>query len=267
MSAITSVFSKSIGRKFIMGLTGLFLVSFLIVHLSGNLQLFLNDGGLAFNIYTKFMTTNPLIKIAEWILFGGFIIHIIYAAILTNQNRKARPEKYAYSKLGGSSSWFSRNMGLSGTIVMIFLAVHLTMFWGVYKFGGGEKVTVEQAHKMVWKINDNKGIAALEGVKYIDDKLYDSLAANERQAEVMGYSMYEVTMDSFRQLWIVILYVVAMILLGLHLNHGFQSAFRTLGLVHEKYTPIISMAGKAIAIIFPAVFAAMPIFLYIKSLS
>ena len=245
-----------------MGLTGLFLVSFLIVHLSGNLQLFMGDGGIAFNNYSKFMTTNPIIKIMEWVLFGGFIVHIIYAAIITNKNSKARPDKYAYKSPKAGSTWFSRNMGVSGSIVLIFLATHLYMFWGIYHFGGGEDVTVTQAYNGVWKVTDPGSLSSVITADYIEEDMYMSLSEADKMATVKGMSMYDITEKAFNQWWIVLLYVVAMILLGLHLNHGFQSAFRTLGLVHDKYMPLIKALGTFIAIVFPAVFAAMPLYFF-----
>jgi succinate dehydrogenase / fumarate reductase cytochrome b subunit len=264
MSTIATVFSQSIGKKLVMGLSGLFLVSFLLVHLSGNLQLFMSDGGLAFNVYTKFMTTNPIIKVMEWVLFAGFIFHIVYAIILTRSNSSARPQKYAYKQPKAGASWFSRNMTISGLIIFVFFAVHLTMFWGKYHFGGGEEVTVKDAYEQVWKVTDAGSLSSVITEQYIDKDTYDALSDVDKMSTVKGLSMFKVTMDSFKQWWIVLLYVVAMILLGMHLQHGFQSAFRTLGLVHDKYMPLLTKLGTVIAIVFPLVFAAMPLYLFFK---
>lgn len=263
MTTLAATFKKSIGRKVVMGITGLFLVSFLLVHLSGNLQLFSSDGGLGFNTYTKFMTTNPLIKIAEYVLFAGFLFHIVYAAILTRQNSGARPQKYAYQQPKAGASWFSRNMGLSGSIILIFFVVHLTMFWGVYHFGGGEAVTVQDAYTQVWKVTDAGNLSNIITESYIDDDMYAMLSDADKMKTVKGMSMFKITESSFHQWWIVLLYVIAMILLGMHLNHGFQSAFRSLGLVHDKYQPLLSKLGTTIAIVFPAVFAAMPLYFFL----
>ncbi|WNJ18013.1 succinate dehydrogenase cytochrome b subunit [Pontibacter sp. G13] len=274
-----SIFSYSVGKKLIMGLTGLFLVSFLLVHVSGNLLLFRADGGVAFNEYTKFMTTNPMIKTLEWVLFGGFIVHIIYAAVLTASNRKARPEGYAYKKgASKSSSWLSRNMGLSGTVILVFLVVHLVMFWGYYHFGAGEETTLRDAYTQVWKVTeltvDGESMTAYKNEVdqvvwkkggYITEYVYKQL--KEKTVTVKGISMTEVVKYSFSQVWIVLLYVIAMVLLALHLNHGFQSAFRSLGLVHKKYTPAVIMLGKLVGIIIPIIFALMPIWYFIQSLS
>jgi len=273
MPSSKTVLTSSIGQKWIMGLTGLFLVSFLFVHMSGNFLLFKNDGGIAFNEYTKFMTTNPVIRILEWVLFGGFIAHIIYAIVLSVQNNKARPTKYAYSKGGDkASSWFSRNMGLTGSIFFVYLVVHLAMFWGYYKFGGGiEGIAVERAYTESWKLKDSYGPfldpvrndeVTIEKGSYLDEDLYELMKANGVNS-VKALSMTEVVKASFGKWYIVVFYVIAMVMLAFHLSHGFQSAFRTLGFVHGKYTPAITLVGKAIAIAIPLAFAAMPIYYYI----
>ena len=272
MTSISSMFSLSVGRKVVMGLTGLFLVSFLFVHLSGNLLLFKSDGGVSFNEYTRFMTTNPVIRVMEWVLFAGFIFHIIYAAILTRQNRKARPVSYAYKSGSGSSSWFSRNMGLSGSIILAFLIIHLVMFWGKYKFGAATtEVSIEEAYTMAWKVKEDISYGAdqamVESGTYVDLEEYLLLKeAGRADEKVSGISMTEVVKASFGEWYIVLFYVLSMVLIGFHLNHGFQSSFRTLGLMHKKYTPLISKAGTAISIVIPLIFAAMPVVYFIRTL-
>lgn len=271
MSSATTVFSNSIGRKLVMGLTGLFLVSFLFVHMSGNLLLFKADAGLSFNQYTKFMTTNPVIKVLEWVLFAGFIFHIIYAAIVSRQNNSARPVKYAYTgNQNESSSWFSRNMGWTGTVILIFLVIHLIMFWGYYHFGDGDMVSLERAYLESWKVTevtavqDDFGVVAVSQGDYLTRETYQ-LLKGAGVDEVRGISMYEVTKYSFGQWYISLFYVIAMVLLAMHLNHGFQSAFRSLGLVHKKYTPIVKTAGAIISFVVPLVFAAMPVYLFLMN--
>lgn len=128
----------SILKKVIMSLTGLFLISFLIVHLSGNLLLFKDDGGEAFNAYAKFMSTNPIIGIMEYALAAGFLFHIIDGIVLTLQNRKARPVRYAVQKPSPASSLAARNMGISGSIILIFLIIHLKNFFVEHRLLGNE---------------------------------------------------------------------------------------------------------------------------------
>lgn len=135
MSWLSQTLNSTLGRKLVMALTGLFLVTFLIVHLSGNFQLLMNDNGEAFNAYAKFMTTNPVIKTASYVLYAGILIHVIWSIILTAQNRKARPVRYAVEKSAANSAWNSRNMGVLGTIILIFLIIHLRNFWYEMHFG------------------------------------------------------------------------------------------------------------------------------------
>ncbi|WMJ75423.1 succinate dehydrogenase cytochrome b subunit [Cytophagaceae bacterium ABcell3] len=135
MNWFARAFSGSIGRKLIMSLTGIFLISFLIVHLSGNFLLIRDDGGVAFNAYAHFMKENPIIKLMEIVLAFGFIFHIVFAAFLTSSNKKARPTAYAHNNASANSSWFSRNMGLTGSIILIFLILHLRTFFIPHKAG------------------------------------------------------------------------------------------------------------------------------------
>ena len=208
------IFYTSVGRKLVMALTGLFLITFLFEHLYGNLLLYKLDGGKAFNEYTEFMTGNLLIRIIEYALFGSIIIHVLDALFLTQQNKKARPVGYAVSHTAGTSSWFSRNMGLSGTIVLFFLVVHLRTFFFPHRFGAPETS--------------------------------------------MSYDVAE----AFQSNWYAALYLISMVLLGAHLNHGFQSAFQSLGVNNHKYRGTIKSMGTSIALLIMVGFASFPIVFY-----
>lgn len=138
--------TSSIGKKFLMGLTGLFLILFLIVHVSVNACIYFNDGGETFNMAAGFMAHNIIIRIVEVGLFLFIVLHIIQALILTLQNNKARPQKYAVQISTVSSKWYSRSMGLLGTLLLMFLIVHLAHFWVPTKvavFTGEEHNTFE----------------------------------------------------------------------------------------------------------------------------
>lgn len=136
MSKKYGFLTSSIGKKVVMGLTGLFLISFLVIHCFLNSLIFFNDGGLTFNAGAHFMATNWLIRAMEIVLFVGIIIHIIQALILTIQNRRARPIPYAKVNGQANSTWYSRSMGLLGTLILIFLIVHLSHFWVKSRFTG-----------------------------------------------------------------------------------------------------------------------------------
>ncbi len=119
----------SIGKKALMGLTGLFLISFLVVHVTLNSFIFFNDGGETFNAGAHFMSHNIIIRILEVGLFIGLLLHIFQALILTLENRKARPVGYAKIDGAANSSWYSRSMGVLGSLLLLFLVVHLGNFW------------------------------------------------------------------------------------------------------------------------------------------
>ena len=125
----TGFLKTSVGKKVLMGLTGLFLISFLVVHVSLNSAIFFNDGGQTFNAGADFMAHNPVIRIMEIVLFAGLIIHIVQALTLTLANKKARPVAYAKIDGAANSSWYSRSMGILGSLLLLFLVSHLSHFW------------------------------------------------------------------------------------------------------------------------------------------
>jgi succinate dehydrogenase / fumarate reductase cytochrome b subunit len=161
MSWFSTAISSSLGRKLIMALTGLFLCSFLVVHLIGNLQLLAGDASVRFNEYAKFMTTFPLVKFLSYGLYAGFLIHIIDGVMLVMKNREARPVAYKVMKGEANSTWASRNMGLLGTIIFVFLVIHLKSFWyemhfgaiGVDTYGNKDLYTVvDAAFSQLWYV-------------------------------------------------------------------------------------------------------------------
>ncbi len=206
-----------------MALTGIFIILFLVVHLIGNLQLLYADEGQAFNIYAAFMTSNPLIKVISIVNYIIILMHVVWAIWLTVQNRRARGE-VGYAVVRNSSHWTSRNMGILGTLIFIFLVIHLRGFW----------------YQMHW---GDIPVATYDGVEYKD--------------------LYRVVDTAYASLWYVLLYVASMAVLAFHLFHGFASAFQTLGLNHVKYNPVIRTVGIAFAIIVPALFALIPIYMYL----
>lgn len=123
------LFTSSIGKKLTMGLTGLFLVTFLIIHAGVNSCIFVNDSGETFNTAAHFMSHNWIVRILEIGLFGGLLLHIIQGLLLWKQNSAARPAKYAVSNANENSKWYSRSMGLLGTLLLFFLIVHISKFW------------------------------------------------------------------------------------------------------------------------------------------
>ncbi len=135
-------FSTSIGKKLQMGLTGLFLILFLIVHCYVNAMIFWNDGGEKFSEAAHFMGTNVVIRTVEIGLFVFLVLHIIQGLVLWAKNRARRTTRYAVSAGNKTSRWYSRSMGLLGTLILIFLVIHLAAFWAPNRasqtFGSGE---------------------------------------------------------------------------------------------------------------------------------
>ncbi|MBK9175178.1 MAG: succinate dehydrogenase cytochrome b subunit [Flavobacteriales bacterium] len=127
----SAILGSSLTKKYWMALTGLFLCLFLIAHLAGNLQLLdmSPEGQLKFNAYAKFMTTFPLVKAASYLLYFSILFHAFDGILIAIQNRKARPVRYAKENAGANRSWASSNMALLGTLVLVFLVIHMKHFW------------------------------------------------------------------------------------------------------------------------------------------
>lgn len=143
MNWFVKFISSSIGKKVMMALTGLFLISFLVVHCAINALIFYNDGGKTFNIGAHFMGTNPIIRTIEIVLIAGFLWHIGQGLYLWKKNRDARPVKYLVNKGNENSTWYSRSMALMGTIILLFLVVHTSNFWipnRTHQFFHGEEL-------------------------------------------------------------------------------------------------------------------------------
>ncbi len=219
---MSTIFGSSIGRKLLMSLSGLFLVVFLIIHLSINLLLLVPDGGQMFNLAANFMAL-PLIKYGlQPVLFAGFFVHIIYAAILTAQNNKARGSaKYASGNNTKDVMWASKNMFVLGITVTAFLVVHLIDYW------------------VPLQITHGAASITIDGVEMHDT--------------------YALVNAAFGEAWRVALYVVGALGLTIHLTHGFWSAFQTLGLSNNIWRKRWTVIGIAFAWIIGLSFASIAI--------
>jgi len=136
------IFTSSIGKKITMAFTGLFLILFLIVHAGVNSSVFLNDSGETFNVIARFMSHNWIVRFLEVGLFAGLILHMIQGFLLWKQNRQARPIAYHTNKPQSNSTWYSRSMGILGTLLLLFLIMHIAHFFvgtKVALYGGGDK--------------------------------------------------------------------------------------------------------------------------------
>ena len=129
--------SLTLSQKNLMALTGLFLCFFLVIHFFGNLQLLLprESARWQFNFYSKLLSENIFIHIISYILFGSIAAHVVYALLITIKDRRSNGKRYEYDRRGVSSKWYSRKMGLLGTIILIFIVIHLRDFWYEVQFG------------------------------------------------------------------------------------------------------------------------------------
>jgi len=216
-------FTSSVGKKFVMGLTGLFLISFLVVHVGINSCIWAMDGGEMFNKAAHFMGATVVIRIMEVGLFAGIFLHMIQGLALEFQNRKKRSVGYQVPMGNKGSKWYSRSMGLLGTIILIFFIIHWKQFWIPSRFQDIQEVTIN-------------GVAM--------------------------HDLFSLMKETFTEPWVVILYVLACISLAYHLLHGFQSAFRSLGVYNNRYLHLLNAIGIGFSIVVPLAFAMMPISMY-----
>jgi succinate dehydrogenase / fumarate reductase cytochrome b subunit len=217
-------FTSSIGKKFIMALTGISLIAFLLVHVGINACIWAGDGGDMFNKAAHFMGSMVVIRIIEVGLFAGIILHIVQGFVLEIQNRSRRPTGYAVNLGNRGSKWYSRSMGLLGTLLLLFLVMHLSHFWIPSRFGVLETTT-------------------------IDGKEYPN--------------QYSDIVRVFQDPVVVVLYLLGCASLLYHLLHGFQSAFRTLGVGNARYLALIKGTGVGFSIIVCLAFAMMPVSVYL----
>jgi len=255
MSKSKPLLRSSLGRKLIMSLTGIFLCMFLVVHLVGNLQLFKDDSGYAFNQYAYFMTHFAPIKVVSYLLYASIVVHAVCALVLTRKNRAARPVGYAVSAGGANSAWSARNMGILGTIILVFLATHMHNFW--WKYHNDEVPYVEYRTDLE---TGARSITQLQADEFSD---YQVIVENGVEV-IKARDLYKQVDYAFQNAGLVIFYLIAMLALAFHMIHVFQSAFRTLGLSHKKYMPLVQGLGVWVfGVIVPAAFALMPLYVFL----
>ncbi len=206
--------SSSIGRKFFAGLSGLALVGFLVMHLIGNLNLYVSPE--AMDAYGHFLHVEiPGFLAIEYGLLAIFLIHMAFVLTAVARNRAARPSRYAVSasKRGsGASSLASKTMALSGVTLIVFLVVHVAQLR--LRIGGPSE-------------------------------------------EEMGIGLYVI--DTLSHPGVAALYIAGALLAGWHVFHGFQSAFRSIGVGHPKYMGPLMRLGMALGVVIGVGFALFPI--------
>ncbi len=221
---MSGIFNSSIGRKFAMALSAFFLMIFLLQHFAINiLSVFSAE---AFNNASHFMGTFWVVQyIFQPILIFGVIFHFVMGFVLELRNHRARQISYAKNNGSANSTWMSRNMIYSGLAILLFLGLHFYDFW-------------------LPEIN----------TKYIEGDMTGLLPNG-------NYRYFEELQHKFVDIWRVALYSLAFVFLSLHLLHGFNSAFQSVG-ANNKYTRSLKSFGVAYAIVIPAGFIFIALFHY-----
>ena len=223
---MAGLFKTSVARKVAMALSALFLILFLIIHLAVNLTSVISEN--TFNELSHFMGTNPLIQFAmQPVLLAGVIFHFVMGFVLEIQNKRARgSEKYYAYNGGANSSWMSRNMIITGVMILLFLALHLWDFW-------------------------------------VGEMNYKYIQFNEPNPTRYYHELIEKFHDPLR----VGMYVLCFVFLCLHLLHGFQSAFQSMGWKDNARKKLISQVGNWYSYIICGGFIFIALFHYIKFLT
>ncbi len=225
---MSNFLTVAIGRKFIVSISGIFLMLFICVHLGANLLLIFDDSGELFNQGAHFMGTNPFVKVMEPLLGLGFLVHIILSLYVSYKNYRARPVRYAESNAAYSSSWASRNMLILGALVLVFLVIHLMNFYYIIKFNA-ESMPETQ----------------VGGVAMHDTY---TLVAGLFKASMLYNAVY----------------ILGAVLLGLHLSHGFWSSFHTIGFSDKNWMPRLQVVGQVFAVLIAVGFSVIPLYFMIK---
>ncbi len=286
--AKSALLKSSIGKKYWMALTGLFLCLFLSGHLAGNLQLIFSDAS-HFNQYALFMTSNPAVKLLSYLTYFSILFHAVDGIALTIQNKKARPIGYAKTSPGANSSMASRNMAVLGTLILVFIVTHMVNFWAVMHFD--ENMPLQTISVDVMGQKQDVYLTTTGGFLPVNQVAKSAVEANQMGANMFvkgkdfynaqakiagsgeglkmaeGYKdLHKITIAFFKDektgLLATLLYVLAMGVLAFHLLHGFSSAFQSLGINNKRYTPTIKFAGTIFAIVVPILFAAVPLYIH-----
>ena len=215
-----------ITRKTLLAASGLFLCLFLIVHLSANLLLLLPPelAQEKYNQYSQSLREHPLIGIVSYVLYASIIMHTYFALMITLKNRQTRNSRYQMNRVSENSTWSSRNMGLLGFIILIFIVVHMANFWARAKLGLGGEIPLDP-----WGHAD----------------------------------LYLLVVELFKNPFYLVFYTLLMIPLGLHLSHGVKSACISMGFYHHRYLRYASKLAIIYALVVSIGFILIPLVIVI----
>ncbi len=240
--------SSSLGSKYVMAITGLLLIGFVIGHMAGNLLLF--AGPDALNSYAHALKERPaLLWTARLGLLLVFVVHIVYGIRLTWRNRAARPIPYIREDTL-QASWASRHMLLTGLVLLAFVIYHLAHF----TLGVVTRANYQSEDGRLVELKAPRNYLDLAEARPLDQKDYAPVTNRglrdlDPTREHVRQDVYSMVVNGFRNPWISLSYLVAMAFLGLHLWHGGSSWFQSLGLNNRRLGPVIRAIGPVLAVI------------------
>lgn len=248
MNVLLRPVRSSLGSKYVMAITGLGLTVFVLGHLAGNLLIF--APGDALNAYAATLKHNPgFLWTARIILLVCFILHIVIGIRLSQTNTEARPIRYVYEDTV-QASWASRHMLLTGLLLLAFVIYHLAQFTfgivesaSVIDWSEGKKVTVDYPDliERYDRSQDSFVRRYYNVAPPANTTRPPALSRLERQ------DVRTMVIAGFRNPWVTLSYLVAMVFLWLHLWHGVTSLFQSLGISHFQYNVVIRYFGPVIS--------------------
>lgn len=222
---IGGLWRSSVFRKQIVAVTGLIWVGFIFMHMAANLLLFL--GPEALNGYSEMLHAIPeLLWMARLVLVAAFVLHVTFTVILVVENRSARSHRYEVLHSHGETNFVKKTMILSGLLVFFFVFIHLTDF------------------TLPAKTGPDTVIAGQEGE--------------------VSYGLYGLVWNAFGSVPRALFYILIMVLVGMHLSHGIQSLFQTIGFFHDRYTPLIRRASIVLGVIVAVGFILVPLYVIFR---
>lgn len=268
---------SSITKKLLVALFASFLLIFLLFHMTANLFILAKDGGDAYSAFCHFMGTNIFVKVAEVVLFGCLVLHLCLASYLWFQNRRNRPVGYkkpSRTKTGKGS----KLMMITGSLLLVCLVFHFYDFYfvklnfveGTYMVktedfmvsDPNQEVSEEAQMVFMNLLNEGKASKDMQWIRQISTDERDVLQQAFPEAEFEP-DFYHMARQKFSVWHIVLGYLIFFAIVGIHIRHGFQSAFQTFGLNHYKYSRLIEILGVVYTWVVILGFAIVPITVYL----
>jgi succinate dehydrogenase / fumarate reductase cytochrome b subunit len=265
MNLILRPVRSSVGSKYVMALTGLALIGFVLAHMAGNLLIY--AGPNALNSYAHALKENPgLLWTARTGLLIVFLLHVIIGIRLSLQNSSARPIRYSYEQTM-QANWASRHMLLTGMVLLAFVLYHLAQFtFGVVTTAQVQAKPDGGLQPVQKDYLDLAEIRRSPGLPYRPDPTLNLRTWSEQKhspGEEARQDVYSMVVSAFRNPWVTISYLVAMAFLGLHLWHGGSSWFQSLGLNHPRFNPVYRAFGPVLALIVVAGNCSIPLSVFL----